>query len=277
MGDIVAPTPPWPCWLVRLRLPHLADRSIDDSVEQLSVVGTGLRLDVLPRTFARLGVIRQRQPTSLRRDLRQLLNDVEERGLILSRKLPAVRDRTRKNLLRGPVMRSGGVGRGRNGHRRGRLLSRRGKCCGGESEANDEAISPAHESREDHKSRSFACGSYKGLVVVVVIVIPVILGSLAHDSPDARTRRTTDQRALHAATEDRSQRRTASPANQRAFARADAALILVMVVIVVVAMIIVVVVVPAPTAAAHAFVVGAVVVVMLSVCRRETGNEQQRS
>ena len=43
--------------------PNLADSGIDNRVQQLSVVGMGLRLDVLPGAFAGLGAIWQREPT----------------------------------------------------------------------------------------------------------------------------------------------------------------------------------------------------------------------
>ena len=112
--------------------------------------------------------------------------------------------------------------------------------------------------------------------MLVVIVIPVVLCRLANDGPDTRARCSTDQCALQAPAEDRSQRRAPSPANQRAFTRADPALILIPVVIVMIAMIVLVVVVAAPAPAAHAVVVGTVVIV-LSVNRRKAGDEQKKS
>jgi Flp pilus assembly protein TadB len=109
--------------------------------------------------------------------------------------------------------------------------------------------------------------------VVVVIVVPIVLGRLANHGPDTGTCCSTNQSALQAAAKDRTQRRAAGPANQRALARTNAALILVMVVIVMIAMVVLVVVVTAPTAATHPVVVGAVVVMVLGVRRSEAGNE----
>jgi len=118
------------------------------------MIRAGLRLDVLARPSSRSRIIRKRQSPSLRRNLRQLLNDVEERSLIPPRKLPAIRHRTRKNLFRRPVMRSRRIRRRRNRHWRLLLLSCRRHRSRRKSNAKSKSIK-AHD-------RSFSLQNFSG-------------------------------------------------------------------------------------------------------------------
>ena len=109
--------------------------------------------------------------------------------------------------------------------------------------------------------------------MVIVVVIPVILRGLAYHSSNACARCSADEGALQAAAKNRSQRRPARSANQRAFTRPDPALILVVIVIVMIAMVMIVVVVTATSAAAHTAVVSAIVMV-LSVRGNKAASQQ---
>ena len=85
--------------------PDLPNSGINNGIKKLTMVRVGLRLDVFASPLAGSGIVRQSQPTRLRRDLRKLLDDVEERSFVSPRKLPTIGDRARKDLLGSPVMR----------------------------------------------------------------------------------------------------------------------------------------------------------------------------
>ena len=125
------------CWFA-----YFTNGGIDDGVEELTVIGVRFGLDVFACAPACLGVVGKGEAASLGRDFGELLNDVEEGGLIPACELPAIGDRAGQNLLGGPVMGSSGVGRRSDGDRRLRLLLLRirSKGCGGEGDADGDSI-----------------------------------------------------------------------------------------------------------------------------------------
>lgn len=113
---------------------------------------------------------------------------------------------------------------------------------------------------------------------VVVVIVAIVLGGLADDCANASTRRSTDQSSLEAAAEDRTKRGATGPANKRAFAGANTALLglLVVVVIVMVGTIVVVVVVATLRAVPHAVVVGTIVMARLRKRGANADSEEKR-
>ena len=80
----------------------LPDSLIDDGEEKLVVIGLSLLFDVLAGFFPRGFVFRQGEVAVLCGDDSEILNDIEESVLALSRELPALGDTAGENLLRGP-------------------------------------------------------------------------------------------------------------------------------------------------------------------------------
>jgi hypothetical protein len=116
---------------------NFADGGVDDGVQELSVIGLGLGFDVLARAFAGCGVVGKSQAARLCGDRGELLDDVEEGRFVLAGELPAIGDGASKNLLGGPIVRSGGIGRGSDGSRRFWLLRGSGESSGyGEAECD---------------------------------------------------------------------------------------------------------------------------------------------
>src|SRR5215475_12655242 len=137
MNHVSACSPPWGTLVGRCGFAYFADGGVDNGVEELAVIGVGLRLDVFAGPPAGLGVVGESKAASLSGDFGELLDDVEEGGFIPACELPAIRDRAGQDLLGGPVVGRGGVGR--RSDRDGRLrllLGGRGKCGGGESETD---------------------------------------------------------------------------------------------------------------------------------------------
>jgi hypothetical protein len=130
---------------------YFTDRGVNDGVEELAVIAARFGLDVFAGTLTGCGVVGKSETASLSRDLRELLDDVEEGSFIAAGELPAVGNGTSEDLLGRPVVRSSGVGRRRNGDirlrlwGRGLLLCGRGESRGGESEAEGNFIDWAHD------------------------------------------------------------------------------------------------------------------------------------
>ena len=110
--------PPWGGGLVGCRgFAYFANGSIHDGIEELAMIGVRFGLDVFACAPAGFGSIRKSEAASLGGDSGELLDDVEEGGLIPAGELPAIGDGAGQNLVGGPVMWSGGVGRRSDGDR----------------------------------------------------------------------------------------------------------------------------------------------------------------
>lgn len=111
-----------------------------------------------------------------------------------------------------------------------------------------------------------------------MVVVAIILSCLANYRANTCTGRSADNGALQATTKNRTQHRSAGPANQRALPRPNPALT--MIVVIVIVPVVVVVVAPATAAVAYAVVVRAVVsvvLVLLSHCRHHRSGKKKRS
>jgi hypothetical protein len=82
----------------------VADRGVNDRVEERLVVGLGLHLDVVAYALAGRGVIGKGHVALLGGDCSKLLDNVEEGGLVLTGELPAIGDGAGEDLLGGPVV-----------------------------------------------------------------------------------------------------------------------------------------------------------------------------